>query len=224
MCASAWLFVYLRASYKRYVNPCRGMNRPRGFQSLRLPDFNAIGTWKWQCCQPYAPTAFTPQKLFLIAVRGWVEPRATVRPQRLCQCNILPHKQHHFSGSHTLTRDFGRRVPVPDYMQWSYITCVEKYPHMLYGDVQCRFYPLKKNPQYQLSLILLTWKTGWAPNNGSRWQMGFNSAFKGLNTSKSILPWQSMHLVDCLHFWKEQNLSVTGSSWVLLILSSSDSE
>ena len=26
----------------------------------------------------------------------------------------------------------------------------------------------------------LTWKIWWAPNNASRWQMGFKSAFKGL--------------------------------------------
>ena len=27
----------------------------------------------------------------------------------------------------------------------------------------------------------LTWKIWWAPNNASKWQMGFNSAFKGLS-------------------------------------------
>jgi hypothetical protein len=32
-----------------------------------------------------------------------------------------------------------------------------------------------------LTLILLTWRIWWAPNNASKWQMGFNSAFKGLN-------------------------------------------
>jgi len=31
-----------------------------------------------------------------------------------------------------------------------------------------------------LTLILLTWRIWWAPNNASRWQMGFNSAFKGI--------------------------------------------
>jgi hypothetical protein len=31
-----------------------------------------------------------------------------------------------------------------------------------------------------LTLILLTWRIWWAPNNASRWHMGFNSAFKGL--------------------------------------------
>ena len=29
----------------------------------------------------------------------------------------------------------------------------------------------------RLTLIQLTWKIWWAPNNTSRWQMGFNSAF-----------------------------------------------
>jgi len=33
-----------------------------------------------------------------------------------------------------------------------------------------------------LTLILLTWKLWWAPNNASKWQVVFNSAFKGLNT------------------------------------------
>jgi hypothetical protein len=32
-----------------------------------------------------------------------------------------------------------------------------------------------------LTLILLTWRIWWTPNNASRWQMGFNSAFKGLS-------------------------------------------
>ena len=31
-----------------------------------------------------------------------------------------------------------------------------------------------------LTPILLTWRLWWAPNNANRWQMGFNSAFKGL--------------------------------------------
>jgi len=33
-----------------------------------------------------------------------------------------------------------------------------------------------------LTLIVLMWSIGWAPNNARKWQMGFNSAFKGLNT------------------------------------------
>jgi len=33
----------------------------------------------------------------------------------------------------------------------------------------------------KLTLSPLTWKIWWAPNNVSRWQMGFKSAFKELN-------------------------------------------
>ena len=31
---------------------------------------------------------------------------------------------------------------------------------------------------WDFTLILLTWRILWVPNNASRWQMGFNSAFK----------------------------------------------
>ena len=31
-----------------------------------------------------------------------------------------------------------------------------------------------------LTLILLTWRIWWAPNNDSKWQTGFNSTFKGI--------------------------------------------
>ena len=31
-----------------------------------------------------------------------------------------------------------------------------------------------------LTLILITWRIWWAPNNASRWQIGFNLAFSGL--------------------------------------------
>ena len=30
------------------------------------------------------------------------------------------------------------------------------------------------------------WNIGWAPNNVSKWQMGFNSAFKGLKVKFDI--------------------------------------
>jgi hypothetical protein len=33
-----------------------------------------------------------------------------------------------------------------------------------------------------LTLILLTWRIWWAPNNASKWQMEFNSTFKGLKS------------------------------------------
>ena len=36
------------------------------------------------------------------------------------------------------------------------------------------------NSWIHLTLILLTWRIWWASNNASRWQKGFNLAFKGL--------------------------------------------
>ena len=35
----------------------------------------------------------------------------------------------------------------------------------------------------QLTLILLTWRICWTPNNARKWQMVFNSAFEGLITA-----------------------------------------
>ena len=45
--------------------------------------------------------------------------------------------------------------------------------------------PLGKNQDVTLTLILLTWRIWWSPNNASKWQMGFYS-FKGLNYTTSI--------------------------------------
>jgi hypothetical protein len=40
-----------------------------------------------------------------------------------------------------------------------------------------------------LTLILLTWSIGSAPNNASKFQVGFNSAFKGLNKVSYVKVW-----------------------------------
>ena len=48
-------------------------------------------------------------------------------------------------------------------------------------------FPQKSTSSYysssDLTLILLTWRKWWAPNNASKQQMGFNSGFKGLNSN-----------------------------------------
>ena len=40
--------------------------------------------------------------------------------------------------------------------------------------------PTHEGSQIYLTLYLLTWRIWWVLNNASRWQMGFNLAFKGL--------------------------------------------
>jgi hypothetical protein len=42
------------------------------------------------------------------------------------------------------------------------------------------------NNLISLTLIPLTWNIGRAPNNASKWQMGFNSVFKELNRKLSL--------------------------------------
>ena len=37
---------------------------------------------------------------------------------------------------------------------------------------------------FDLTLILLTWRIWWVPNNASKWQIGFNLAFEGLTEEK----------------------------------------
>ena len=39
-----------------------------------------------------------------------------------------------------------------------------------------------------VTLILLTWTIWRAPTNASKWRMGFNTTFKGLNCFKHSLP------------------------------------
>jgi len=45
-------------------------------------------------------------------------------------------------------------------------------------------YVLNTSGWQTLTLNPLTWRIWWAPNNASRWQMGFNSAFKVLSESR----------------------------------------
>jgi hypothetical protein len=52
-----------------------------------------------------------------------------------------------------------------------------------------------------LTLILLTWRIWWAPNNASRWQIGFNSALKVLNkTNVTSYPFKIITYRVCLSY------------------------
>ena len=70
-----------------------------------------------------------------------------------------------------------------------------------------------------LNLNPLTWKIWWAPNNASRWKMGFNSAFKWL----SHISFKTAHLCNyeiCRkHSWKPFCESLFSSSVAFLVTS-----
>ena len=52
-----------------------------------------------------------------------------------------------------------------------------------------------------LNLIPLKWRIWWAPNNTSKWQMGFNSAFKGLSQINPVQASQP-HVTICQSTWR----------------------
>jgi len=51
-----------------------------------------------------------------------------------------------------------------------------------------------------LTLTLLTWRIWWAPNNASKWQMGFNLAFEGLSGIGTRTLDMGELLEFCCHF------------------------
>ena len=50
------------------------------------------------------------------------------------------------------------------------------------------------NGGMDLTLILLTWTIWRAPTNASKWRMGFNPAFKGLNIVCFVTNWHNMKI------------------------------
>jgi hypothetical protein len=49
------------------------------------------------------------------------------------------------------------------------------------AQAQKQDFAFRQNGRVHLTLSQLTWRIWWVPNNASKWQMGLNSAFKGLN-------------------------------------------
>jgi hypothetical protein len=75
---------------KRKSNPIAGLDRPGGFQEVEVPRFQDSRHLKVVRLSAIHTGHFYPQVIFLvlISVRSWVNLRATVRPNGLCQWKV----------------------------------------------------------------------------------------------------------------------------------------
>jgi hypothetical protein len=63
--------------------PVPAWTGPEGSSKLRLPVIKTDDTKRWQSCQPYAPAAFSLQKITLVLSR----PQGHSVTERLCECH-----------------------------------------------------------------------------------------------------------------------------------------
>ena len=97
----------------------------------------------------------------------WIPPGAWIFV--CCECHVL-------SGRGLCDKLITR--PEESYRLWCVVVCDLETSRM--GAPYLYIYDIRSLRVNDLTLILLMWRKWWAPNNASKQQMGFNSAFKGL--------------------------------------------
>ena len=102
-------------------------------------------------------------------VRSWVRIPPGAWIFVCCDCRVL-------SGRGLCDELITR--PEESYRLWCIVVCDLETSRI--GAPYIYIYDISSLRVNDLTLILLTWRKWWAPNNSSKQQMGFNSAFKEL--------------------------------------------
>ena len=92
--------------------------------------------------------------------------------------------------------------PEESYRLWCVVVCDLETSRIgaPYIYIYIYIYDISSLRVNDLTLILLTWRK-WTPNNASKWQMGFNSAFKVLkNIFRKYARFQLILLNNTVHY------------------------
>jgi len=123
-------------------------------------------SWAQQLQQPEISAGERPAAVHLL--RSWVRIPPGAWIFVCCECRVL-------SGRGLCDELITR--PEESYRLWSVVLCNLETSRM--GAPYT--YDISSLRVNDLTHILLTWRKSWTPNNASKQQMGFNSAFEGLN-------------------------------------------